>query len=256
MSYVSGPVKRTGHKLDVYKQSSVREEIIGTKWDWDTGETFRYAYARGALTVGKMCVATAIDDNIINEAATTAYTTGTKLITQTVTALTYAIPEDGLCGGKLVVNDAYGEGYSYPIISNKAISTSDTSISLCIGVGLKKQFVASASEITITPSPWGGAGVVQAASGAGYRYFAVGVPLIDVTAGYYCWLQTGGVSAALVDAGALVTGDAVRVSALTSGAVGPTMQQNAANVSGHQAVGVTIVTGVSGEYNPIYLTID
>lgn len=259
MSYVSGPVKRTGHKLDVYKQSARQEEMLGTKWVWDTGEVFRYAYARSALTAGYMCVATGIDANIVNEAATTAYTTGTKLITQTITAPTYAIPEDGLRGGKLVVNDEYGEGYSYPIVANKAVSTTDTSISVCIGVGLKKKFIASTTEITYVPSPWGGAGVIPA---AGSLAFSVGVPLIDVSAGYYCWLQTGGIVSVLHDAslaadgGTYKVGVVAAVSQRTAGAIGTSLQSAAADTKGNQILGTQLVTGVSTEYNPIYLTID
>jgi len=253
MAFTSGPVKRTGHYADLYKQSATRLEPIGTKWVLDTGEVFRYAYAREALTAGKMTMQTALSTNMTNLANATAYAVGTKNLAITASALTYALPEDLLVGGRLVVNDETGEGHSYPIVANSAVAAAGTALNVILGRGLIHAFTTSEPEVTIVPSPWGGYGIQV---GATSRTFPTGVPLIDVTASYYCWVQTGGICSVLHDAVPPAAGELACISIVTAGAIGRNLQGAATHTTGAAVVGVGMVTGVSGEYNPIYLTID
>lgn len=255
MAFTSGPVKRTGHYHDLYKQSATRSEHIGTKWQMDTGEVYRYAYARAALTAGQMTQMTALSTYMTNIANATAYAVGTKTIAVTISAIPYAIPEDGLRGGKLIINDETGEGHSYPIVGNTAVAASGTSVTLVLGRGLIHAFTTSEPEITIVPSPWGGWGI-EPTSITAARTFPTGVPLIDVTAGYYCWVQTGGICSVLHDSSVPTVGILACTSIEDAGAIGYKLQGAATHVTGAAVVGVGLLTGIDGEYNPIYLTID
>jgi hypothetical protein len=73
-----------------------------------------------------------------------------------------------------------------------------------------------------------------------------------MTATYYGWFKTRGVVSALIGTAATLGAD---LCAVNGGAV--TDRSDALGASGEPVIGVAdVVVGVSGEFNPIRLTID
>jgi len=150
----NSPMKRAGFSQGIYQTSSARKEVLGTLRMLQDGRKFRYARAgAAALAAGKLGVAAAINADHVNEADNTSAVIGQKLLTLTVTAGT-AIAADELKGGAFQTNDETGEGYSYIIESNTAISGSGTSIAITLEEGIKVALVAATSEITLVHNPW------------------------------------------------------------------------------------------------------
>ena len=241
----TSPMKKAGFAQGIYQASATQKEALGTLRILSDGRKFRYAKAGAAdLAAGKLGVAAAIAAAHADEAILEAVAIGTKVLTVTVTAGT-AIAANQLRDGALQINDATGEGYSYPISANSAIDASGTEVTLTLKEGIKVALDAT-SEFTLVHNPW--TGVVESTTQA----CPIGIPVIAVTALYYYWAQTGGLAAALM-------GDTT--------AVGAVVTQDIATVAGSTAISATnsvlppvgIVHGFAGvdtEYQPVFLTID
>lgn len=242
----TSPMKRAGFSQGVYQTSSTQKEALGTKRVLSDGRKFRYAKAGGSdLSAGKLGVAAAINADHANKAILSAVAIGEKVLSVTVTAGT-AIAENALKGGAFQINDATGEGYSYVIDSNSAITASGTVVNITLEEGIKVALDTS-SEFTLVHSPWSGVVETKAAAAC-----PVGVPVVAVTAAYYYWAQTGGL-------GIVLMGDTV--------AIGTSVIQDTATIAGSTAImgGASVLpqvgivhgfAGVDTEYQPVLLTID
>ncbi len=240
----NSPMKRSGFDQDIYQINASRKEVLGTLRILQDGRKFRYARAgSSALAAGKLGVAAAINADHINEAMATSEPIGTKMLTLTVTAGT-AILANELKGGAFQINDETGEGYSYIIESNTAISGSGTSITITLEEGLKVALVAATSEFTLVHNLCND--VVEGTTIG----TPVGVALVVVTGAYYYWAQTGGLAIGLLT-GTPAAGDGLiqcnavagAFETLAGGAIPPI-----ASMMG--------TAGVDTEYCPIFLMID
>lgn len=239
------PIKKAGFAQGIYEQSSVAKETLGTlRWTQD-GRAFRYAKASEALTHGKMTHATQLNADHLDEAILAAVSVGTYTMDLTVTAGT-AIAEDELKGGYFMVRDVDGQGQSLMIAGNSAINASGTVIQVALDDPIVTALTTS-SEFDLARSPW-----YDVALSTTDENLATGIPLINVTIDYYCWLQTHGVCSALI-AGTPAVGSSLILSA-TEGAL--------AVIATDVDVDVPIVgtiwgaAGVATEYCPVFLQID
>ena len=237
------PLKRAGFTQPVLVQSSTKKEELGTLRILRDGRKFRYAKAGGSnLAAGKLALAAAIGADVMNEACAAAHAIGDMQFAETITSATYA--EDYFAGGFLQINDATGEGHQYKIDSSTAVAAA-TAITLSLAEPIRVALVASTSEFTIVHSPY--MAVVESAT----LGFPVGISPLVVTAAYYYWVQTGGLALAL-SGNADAVGKPVYQGTTTAGSV-----NGADSASYYPQVGIVMGTaGVSGEYKPIWLTLD
>jgi hypothetical protein len=241
----NGPQKRSGFSQGIYEISSVAKEVIGTLRVLADGRKFRYCKAgASALAAGKLGVGAAIVAAHTNQAILAAVAIGTKQITLIVTAGT-AIAADALKGGALQVNDATGEGYSYPIDTNTALTALGTEITVTLETGIKVA-LDTTSEFTLVHNPC--YGVVESTT----LEVPIGVPLVAVTAAYYYWAQTGGLVCGLI------TGTPAAGSALQqcNGVAGAFEIYASGTITYPPIARIHGTAGVDTEYKPVWLQID
>lgn len=217
---------------------------LGAKYVDNNGNVYRYVKAGGtALVPGKLQDGPADIGNHTNIAVASAAAAGVKTVTVTLGAT--AATANFYAGGKLVVNDVDGQGFTYTVKSHPA---ADASASLVVTLDDDEPIITAlttSSQVTLVPNQYGGV-VIHAASEAGVP---VGVAVTAVTASYYGWIQTKGIVSCLHDATPAEIGEGVSASTTTDGCV-------TEQVTPLSEVGVALVQGVSTEFNPIMLSLD
>ncbi len=183
----------------IYEESSTQKHALGTKLVFSDGRIFRYT-KNGAAALGKslMCQGPASVSNVVEELQTTSganVEVGDEEIIVDITTGS-AMAENALAGGVLVVNKSTGIGDIYGILANK-VQTTDTLMRVLLDTPIRNAFSAT-TEITCLANPYNGAIVFPT---SGQSNIAIGVPLIDVTIGYYFWAQRAGICPGIVDAG-------------------------------------------------------
>lgn len=235
-------------KLSQLRQvTTAARHKVGTYWeDPITGNGYRYAYAGGTLSAGHLAVAAAINAAHMNQAIAAAVAIGEDVLELTVTA-GVAIAENALRNGFLQINDGTGEGHSYRIEGNSAISAAETDIIITLDANdpIKVALVAG-SEFTLVHNPYYAPTLSTTIS------LPCGVALCAVASGSYCWLQTKGAGIVRTEE-ATTAGHHVEQSAVTAGAV-DTVDTNA--TESHIIGTIWGTAGVQHEYKPIWLTID
>ncbi len=241
--FMTAPNKRSAFLQGIYQISSTKKERIGSKRELIDGRIFRYAKAgAGALSAGKMGVAAVVAADVTNETAVAA-AVGTKVLALAITSATYA--EDYFKDGFMQINDAAGEGYSYPIEASTAVAA-DTAIFITLEEGIKVALTTS-SEFTLVHSPW-----MATVESTTEESVPIGSPVVAVTAAYYYWAQTAGPGINLV-AGTPAVGTMLTLSS-TAGALAAIN----ATLDIDQPILATAMgtVGVAGEYKPVMLKID
>ncbi len=195
---MSTPEKRTGFLQGLYQVSTTKKEEVGAVRRLRDGRTFRYAKASAALVAGKMCVATLADAGWLHQACPAAAAGSTRLVL-TVTAggtLAEGQLENGLfIVAKGATADSAPEGYQYEIAWNSALAATDTSLVIVLKEPLV-QALTTSDYFRIQPNLWAAVTQANGASSAGIAsQVPVGVPLVNVPSGSYCWLLTKGLGA-------------------------------------------------------------
>jgi hypothetical protein len=229
---------------NIRSNSSVQECALGTKVVTPDGRAFRYVKAGGtALVAGKLYDGPAEIANHQNLSVASAAAAGASSITVTLGAT--AATADQYAGGVIVINDVDGQGFTYSIKSHPA---ADASASLTLTLDDEETVVTAlttSSQATLVPNQYKNI-IIHASTETGVP---VGVAVTQITASYYGWIQTRGPVAVLQDVSAADIGMSVAASATTDGAV-------TANDGTLKEVGTMLATGVSTEYNPVFLSID
>lgn len=230
---------------DVRMVSPTQLHKLGTIVETNDGRTFRYTQ-NGAVNLagGLVTVTPAKVANHTNIAVAAAAAVGTRNVSVTVGAT--AVTQGQYDGGYLTVNDGVGIGLAYRISGTPVIGSAGTGT-----VTLEEPVVVAlttSSKVTLTPGPWSNAIVHPGSSAA---FFCSGDTDVPVTAAYYYWSQTSGMTSTLSDgviakgAGAQLTTNAVAGAVITEGA--STVVQRVAT-----AVEATVDT----KYYPVYLTLE
>ena len=224
--------------------SSDRKHEVGEVRYTADGRAFIYAKNGGSgLSTGQLACAKAIDSDVVNKTGS-AVAIGERQMTLTITGADPAIAENEFANGFLHINDGTAAGDSYKIESNTAVALSGTSITLTLAEPIRGTALTTDSKFTLVHNPAYGVShtTTQAST-------PVGVPLVDVTANYYAWLQCLGVAAVLID-GTPAVGSKVTISFSVPGAV------KVFATAEDPVVGVMFGTaGVDGDYKPVRLCI-
>jgi len=182
---------------EVKTQTSVQKCPLGTRGVLPDGRVYRYSKSAAAITIGQLCTATAPVGNYyatsggVTPAATTFTTTWTYIQIQTSmqadataeTANTYAEgylldPTDGA-----LVRIKSHAGHT-------ASSTEQTKFYFEDGDHLPVNITGTDQCIMIIRNPYDGVKIAPATANAGA--VALGYTNMNVSSGYYFWLQTGG----------------------------------------------------------------
>lgn len=225
--------------------NSVATHNLGQEVRLADKRVFRYAKAGASnISRGKLQLAPTPKTNHHNVAWSSGGAINATTVTVTLGA-TAAVANE-YAEGYLVVNDATGEGTSYKIKSHPAANSSAT-LELTLFDPIRNTALVSGSEMTLVHNAYNG--VIE---GTSATQRPAGIPLVNITAGEYGWLQTKGVCPALIGTaatlGALLTADGSTAGAVT----------DATDVTAPQAqffVGQAFITGVATEYQPIELNI-
>jgi len=229
-------------KQSIYETSSTALARLGTRAVTGDGRVFRYAKAGASdIAAGVLCQGPAPFPNHKNIAVYAAASVGDTQITVTlgntpVTANYYA-------EGYLHANDNAPEGNIYKIKSHPSANANAT-LTLTLYDPIIEAFTTS-SEVTLTKNPYD---AIVIAPNGGLTQVPVGVPIVDIAAGYYGWVQTWGPCPVLTQ-GTVVIGQNVGLGGTTDGAVGPIGAYTTA------VVGWTQQVNASTEFSLIYLTI-
>ncbi len=229
---------------NIRSNSSTQECALGTKVVTPDGRAFRYVKAGGtALVVGKLYDGPANVSDHTNIAVASTAAIGATQVTVTLGAT--AATANQYAGGTLIVNDATGEGQTFTIKSNPA---ADSSASLTLTLDDDEPIVTALttdSEVSLIPNQYNGV-IIHATTETGVP---VGVAVTEITDNYYGWVQTRGPVSVLSDSSISELGSAVAASETTAGSA--TVGTGALAPIGYQ-----LTTGVSGEYNVVFLSLD
>jgi hypothetical protein len=182
---------------DIYEESVDQKYHVGTTLTYADGRRFRYAKNGGtALSKALMCTSEALvaaaTEELQSTYGTSADVGNYEIDIDVTTGTTW--PENGYADGFLVVNLATGIGDIYKILANKIDGSDDTLMRVLLESPIRTAWDAT-TEITMIVNPWRDVDVMPTTA----EGTPVGIPLIDVTANYYCWLQTGGIAPCIVD---------------------------------------------------------
>lgn len=212
---------------------------IGTTRD---GRVFRFAKAGAtALDHGKLMVNADLNADVVNKLVARTYAAG---VTEVIIDAAGAIAADAYKGGYFTINDATGEGYSY-LVTGNSVTTGAAELTVYLAQPTIAALTIDVSEASLSKHEYD-AVVVSATDQAD---MPVGVPNVDVTAAYYCWLQTGGKCAVLADE-AVTRGLALTTGTGVAGAV------EALDAAGEFQIGVASEALVDTEYRPAFLTLN
>lgn len=230
---------------EIYKTYVASKQRLGTILDFPDGRRFRLSRAGAvALLPGKLHQSALPVANHLNIAVAAAAAIGATRVQVTLgaTAAAANIYKDGY----LYVNDALGEGHTYRIKDHLAIASAGTGwINLYNDTPILVA-LSTASEVTLAHNPFNAVLIHDSPPTAGLA----GVSMANVAPDYYCWLQTRGPAAVLIQ-GTVVIGDLCVPSATVDGAVMP----SAALETDGPVVGRVMRVNADTEYGLIDLQI-
>lgn len=235
-------MKNTGFAQGLYATSSTQKECLGLLRVEPDGRKFRYAKSAGTLVAGKMCIMSVAIANHVNISMAVAASIGDTAVQIALGAT--AATADQYKDGYLIINDGTGEGHCYGIDTNAAAALS-TTCQVTLKDPVQIALVTSGtSEVSLIPNPFNG--VTHSAT---EESGASGVAMTAVTSGDYCWVQSGGVACPL-GSGSDGLGSVLSLDG-TAGAVAVQ-----ANYTMNKIGTVFALASASGEYRPVWLTID
>lgn len=238
---LTGPAQSFGQPLFVSSATPVTN--IGTKAQTADGREFVYVQCGATATVAGSVYGTAAELTNHDHLTPAAAAIGATQITVTLGAT--AVTENQYAGGLLTVDSAPGEGYSYFILSHPAADLSTACVFTIDSPGVIVA-ITTASEVTLTPSPYSKVIISPATTLTGAT---VGVAPYIITASEYGWLQTKGPCGVLIG-GTPGVGTAVVVPGSNAGEV----VVDPANAA-VQIVGQMMVAGAAGEINQVMLNL-
>ena len=231
--------------IDVYTTSTTAGMQVGQQAMDSDGNLYRYGKSGAGSTAGKLQVTPAPNTDHHNIAVSAAVAIGATEVP--VTFATTAIDAGEYDGGYLVVNDGTGEGHRYKISHTPAATAAAGAATIVLADPIKVA-LDTTSEVTLFHNTY--LGFVEAAV---EERRPAGVPLVDIASGSYGWVQVKGIASVLQGDNTNV-GEMVVQHASTAGAV-DAASTTYGTAFAYYEVGKAAVAGVSGEYNPVDLTI-
>lgn len=227
-----------GSAQGIWDESEDPQYAVGTRGSLEDGRVFYYAKNAGTALVAGNLVMSEVITAQFEDLAVDTHVVGDTTIN--ITTGTTAVTANEYAGGYLCVIDDTGEGLTYKIASHPAVAAT-TAGAFAIVDPINVAFAAGTT-VCLVKNPW--QDVVIA--GSGHVHMACGVPQMAVTANYYFWCQTWGVTCAWQDAATAIG------AALQSGT---TAGQVEVNDGAAQYLGTVLYTGTIGENQPVFLQI-
>lgn len=229
---------------DLTTNSSTQTMPLGVYMETSDGRGFRYAKNGAVATVaGKVYQGPALDATNYQPSGGLTPAAANIGDTSVTISSSITVAANALAGGYLSVVVTPGQGYTYRIAGNTAV-TGAAGMVVYLEDPIEVALTTS-SRVIVAPHPYAGT-VIEPGTPTGV---IAGVPNRIFTASYYYWIQTHGACAVLFT-GTGVAGKTVgSLSGGTSGSMAPAIA--ATNIGGFH-----MATGVTGEYSLIYLTIN
>lgn len=239
-SSLSGPVQVVA--ADLLSDLASPAHAVGAYVETADGRGFRYAKVGGTSTVaGKLYQSAAQDATNQNPSGGLAVAAAAIGATSITLTGSLTLTANVLAGGYMSVAVTPGQGYTYRVLGNTAVSAAAN----CVVTLADPLVVAltTSSKVTFSTHPYSNV-IVNPTTATGAP---VGVANSIITNAQYGWLQTRGVCSVLTDSGTTV-GLGVAPSAAVAGAV-----KTAATTL--CTVGFAVETCVTTEYDLVFLTI-
>lgn len=237
------PLKTQGFSQDIYKQSSVQLEALGTLRVLSDGRAFAYARAGAvALAAGKLTQAAAPSANANDETVAASAAVGDMSISVTFGG---AVTADFYKDGYLWVNDDTGEAHVYRVRSHAA---GTTAVIVYLKDPIRVAVTAGSGTVSLIQNPQDLVIVLPTTATS----VPIGVPPIPVDINYYFWNQVKGPCSILTD-GTVVIGQHVRLSDATAGAVEPLDRDG--TDENEAEIGTVLSVNATTEYSLIMLDI-
>lgn len=236
------------YDLNPYEQTDQQSHQLGALGIASNGDLYRYTriISTGTdLVAGKLYTSLSREDNHQNITVAASNSVGDTSVTLDIGGT--AVDSDEYNEGFLIFNDNSPEGEWYGIDSHEASTSGSEEVTFNVYPSLQTATTVDSSEASLVRNPWNNPAISQLIAER-----AAGIPVVDwdVSVANFGWLKTRGLAAAFCDGG-ITVGYQVTISDATDGAVGLF-----SDVDAEEPVGQLMDAGVSGEFNPIYLTID
>lgn len=239
-STLTGPVIVVA--ADLLSDLASPAHALGAYVETADGRGFRYAKAGGtSLVAGKLQQSPAQDTTNINPSGGITPAAAAIGATSVTLSSSLTLTANQLAGGYMSVAVTPGQGYTYRVVGNTAVSGATG----CV-VTLADPIVVAlttSSRLTFSVHPYNSV-IVNPTTATGAP---VGVANSIITNAQYGWLQTRGICSVLTDSGTTV-GLGVAPSAAVAGAV-----KTAATTL--CTIGFAVETCVTTEYDLVFLTI-
>lgn len=235
-------------EFNKFESTTEPKRPVGFKVEDVQGTIYRWAHF-GAATNRGVVVATDVSesgyvdtDNVILAPASCVTTTDNAVGSYYVEITLASITSNQFAGGKLLITDDSGEGYTYDIVGNTATNDPATgTFRLQLAQPLQVALDAT-SDFAIAGSPYANLEPANMA-GTGTDTQVVGVACATQAAGDYGWVQCSGVCGVLTE-GTLLLGNGVVPSLTVAGAVAPAVSTTTGRIIG-QVVDIGDTTGHS-----------
>lgn len=236
---LTGPIQIVAQ--DVLKTSSTPQHVLGSYAETQDGRGFRYARAVAATVPGKLYQCTPQDATNYSPAGGLSVSAAAIGDTSVTLTSSVTITADALAGGYLTVAITPGEGYTYRIKGNTAVSAAAG----CV-ISLEDPIVVAlttSSKVVMVANPWGAVVIMPTTITAAPAGVSVGI----IPTSYYGWFQTHG-PVSVLNSG----GTAIGLSITPGGAAGAV--KTGATTLGD--IGYCLNAGTTAEYHMVFLNID
>lgn len=210
------------NEFNKFEMNSSAKYPIGFKVEDASGNVYRYAHFQADTNRGVLVSAnldeTGLDDtdNKVTGTPTNSgdNALGSKYIEMNVSAVASVLAND-YAGGRVVITDDTGEGYTYDVLGNTAKGTPAADL---VRIQLKQPIqvsLSSTTDLAVIASRYANLTIATATDTA---VSGVSCSTIAVATAMYGWIQTKGDIGVLQD-GVVAVGQPVQLSDGTSGAV-------------------------------------
>lgn len=204
---------RTLTSIDLKDTTTSKMEDFGAEGRTDSGNTYRYVKAGGAVTAGNVVIAPSLVTNHQNCAVQAAAAAGATQLTLTLGA-TLATADQYAEGTLTIGNDGSGNPVTLKISGNSAAGSAGTITIMLDPTTPLPNALTTSNVASLAPNLHNG---VTASSTAG---LPVGVAVRDIASGSYGWVLTNGHIGVVNDAaGSLSALGKIKQSTNVAGAV-------------------------------------
>lgn len=224
--------------------------MVGFKVEDSDGNVYRMAHFGADVNRGVL-VAQDISESSLGDSdnVLAAASAGQNYVTATIGGST-VINANQYAGGRLIISDDTGEGFTYSVTGNTANSTVGGTVDIYINPPLEAA-VATTSDFILVGNKY--ANLEIATTGTDCYLAGVTCQTMDVSEASYGWVQTKGLVGILM-AGSDAIGDKVILSTETNGAVCGIADHSSNTLD--QIVGACVVAADATGHGAYYINLE